>query len=238
MKRLLTTLSLLSLLFVPLTSYAAIAFNGTNQFMTSVANTGITVVAPRSVSAWVKTAPTIYNGPGGADGAPVMWFGGATDAQLNLITLDGNILNFYGFNRDVHGTVSLALSTWYFITMTYDGTNVRLYVNGKLDVGPTAEALNTPNSTVIIGSYSGWNAFFRGTIDDLRLYNRTLSAAEIRTLYLGGHMNNYGLIGWWPMWGLGNMEIDISGKRNNATPSNFTLIPRQSRGPGTYGMWW
>ncbi len=75
---------------------------------------------------------------------------------------------------------SLPLNTWTHLTVTYDGTTLRLYVNGT-QVGSRAMtgALLTSTGALRIGGNSIWGEFFQGRIDEIRVYNRALSAAEI-----------------------------------------------------------
>jgi hypothetical protein len=65
--------------------------------------------------------------------------------------------------------------------MTYDGSAVRLYVNGALAVSQAASGSVTSSTGVLrIGGNSVWNEWFAGLIDEVRVYNRALSAAEIQ----------------------------------------------------------
>lgn len=83
-------------------------------------------------------------------------------------------------------TYNVALGTgWNHIVYTYDGTNVRGYVNGALVAGPTAASGNgsgvNSDITTIVSSTSGATVF-----DDVAFFNRVLTAAEITSIYQGG----------------------------------------------------
>ena len=82
---------------------------------------------------------------------------------------------------DARGVASLPLNTWTHLAATYDGTTLRLYVNG-VQVGSRAVAspLLTSTGVLRIGGNSVWGEFFAGRIDEVRLYNRALAAAEIQ----------------------------------------------------------
>lgn len=81
---------------------------------------------------------------------------------------------------------------WYHVVATYNGSQVRLYLNGQLDDTPVARTgtVSTNNLDLIVGS--GWsgtnpNAFpFDGLIDEVAIYNRSLSAQEIQDRYARG----------------------------------------------------
>ena len=70
---------------------------------------------------------------------------------------------------------------WAHLAETYDGSSVRLYVNGTL-VSTTAAPGSLASSTapLRIGGNNIWGEYFSGLIDEVRVYNRALSAAEIQ----------------------------------------------------------
>lgn len=82
----------------------------------------------------------------------------------------------------VQGSAALAVNTWSHVAMTYDGVAMRLYVNGSL-VATKAQtgAVLTSGGALRIGGNSIWGEWFAGQIDEARVYNRALSAAEVVT---------------------------------------------------------
>jgi glucose/arabinose dehydrogenase/chitodextrinase len=83
---------------------------------------------------------------------------------------------------EVFGTASLAVNSWSHIAGTYDGTIERLYLNG-VQVASTAQTGNiiTSANPLTIGSDPIYGQYFSGLIDDVRVYNRALTAAEIQS---------------------------------------------------------
>ena len=79
------------------------------------------------------------------------------------------------------GTRPLPLRRWSHLAATYDGTTLRLYVNGTL-ASSRAVSGAMPSSTgpLRIGGNSVWGEYFTGLIDEVRVYNRALSAAEVQ----------------------------------------------------------
>jgi len=74
--------------------------------------------------------------------------------------------------------------TWYFLTGTYDGSTAKLYVDGELIDQETASGTITDYGTPVhFGKPVHRDYYLRGTIDELRIYNRALSEAEIQELY-------------------------------------------------------
>jgi hypothetical protein len=80
------------------------------------------------------------------------------------------------------GASQLAVNTWTHLAATYDGTTLRLYVNGT-QVGTQAVAgpLLTSSGVLRLGGNGVWGEFFQGRIDEVRLYNRALTAAQLQT---------------------------------------------------------
>jgi hypothetical protein len=75
---------------------------------------------------------------------------------------------------------------WFHFVGTYDGANVRLYINGELKGGPTAQTgviETTPNYNVEFGSREGGNDLWGGDLDAPMIWNRALSASEILSLH-------------------------------------------------------
>lgn len=83
-------------------------------------------------------------------------------------------LHFHGFGagNDYQFPTAFSLQGWFHIALTYDGADVKLYINGQ-HVGTTAKTL----STRVTNKFYFGN--FNGAIDDLRIYSRALSDNEI-----------------------------------------------------------
>jgi large repetitive protein len=73
-------------------------------------------------------------------------------------------------------------ATWIHVAATYDGTTMRLYINGVLEASLDAPAPAVNGLPLAIGGQSDGQRNYRGTIDDLRLYARALSPVEIQAL--------------------------------------------------------
>jgi hypothetical protein len=68
--------------------------------------------------------------------------------------------------------------TWSHVAMTYDGSMLRLYINGADAGSNVATGTLVPSAPPLAGTLGGASAF-EGTIDEVRLYRRALSATEI-----------------------------------------------------------
>ena len=82
-------------------------------------------------------------------------------------------------------STSVSLGEWNYLVFTWDGGVARFYVNGTQtsQVNWTYAAGNTSNNMAIGRSDEGSTYAFFGKIDDIRIYDRALSAAEVLSLY-------------------------------------------------------
>jgi len=83
---------------------------------------------------------------------------------------------------------TIPVRTWTQVAFTYDGTNKKIYINGTLDnsSAQTIDPASPAAFNACIGSmgYSSCLQYtLNGALDDVRLYNRALSAAEVKQLY-------------------------------------------------------
>jgi hypothetical protein len=93
----------------------------------------------------------------------------------------------------ITGTTTVAAGTWYHVVGTYKyitsgSSRLNIYVNGASDVAQVTNAVGPIQNSVaklLIGAreYAGWPGYFNGTIDSVRVYNRTLTADQIKLLY-------------------------------------------------------
>jgi hypothetical protein len=79
-------------------------------------------------------------------------------------------------------TGSKSSGSWYHIVSLYDGTNMRLYVNGAKVGTNTSSKLATKNEGTELGA-RGTTDPYNGLIEDFRVYNRIISQPEIQALY-------------------------------------------------------
>jgi hypothetical protein len=81
-------------------------------------------------------------------------------------------------------TTDIPLNQWVHVAGTYDGTTMRLYINGQLNNSLAASGViqDTPNP-IYVGGSQFWPRFFDGKIDEVRIYNASLDAQEIEDIY-------------------------------------------------------
>jgi hypothetical protein len=105
----------------------------------------------------------------------------ATDPRTVVDTVDQNTV-------EVSAMVPFTDNEWHHAIMTFDASDaIRLHINGKSEVESTSvsSSLVSRDSTVKFGApaHLPGKDFFTGRIDDVRIYNRALSAGEVQDLY-------------------------------------------------------
>lgn len=88
--------------------------------------------------------------------------------------------------RNVAGTLVIPLNTWKMLTFTYNGSNVKIYIDGVLEI--TTTHTTNPNSATrrtLFYNYNN-NASFLGRQDEASIYNMALTQTEIDLLYNSG----------------------------------------------------
>jgi hypothetical protein len=90
----------------------------------------------------------------------------------------------------VEGTTDLQENTWYYIAGVYDGSKMRIYVNGVLEgeENQNRALYPTPTAHLYIGRqpWGGFEYFFDGIIDEVRVSNVARSENEIQSYYQSG----------------------------------------------------
>jgi hypothetical protein len=161
----------------------ALTFNGTNSWVTVADNALLHLTTGMTVEAWVKpaTAGTDWT-------AAVIKERGTTGLAYALYATDGAAKPPAGYvnksGTDYHATAAstLSLNAWTHLAVTYDGTTIRLYVNGsQVATKAVSGIINSSAAPLRFGGDSVWGEYFNGLIDEVRVYNRALAATEVQT---------------------------------------------------------
>ncbi|MBU6320948.1 hypothetical protein KGO04_00170 [Patescibacteria group bacterium] len=160
----------------------ALKFNGTSQYITVPDTTALRLSGNYSVSVWIRPAAL-------KDYGNVLFKESLiSNTGYGLITFANGSWGWQiGNTLDIQTSAALLKNTtWSLLIATYDGTNVRLYQNGSLLSTTVASAVASDATALALGADTGDGRYFNGTIDDVRVYNRALSASEIQALYAAG----------------------------------------------------
>ena len=93
------------------------------------------------------------------------------------------INGLYGSETPYRSNTALNQDQWYHVAVTWDGTNIKFYLNGALDA-TSAFTSGVPSASrqPYIGKVDNNTAYMNGKIDELRIYNYALSQSEIQAL--------------------------------------------------------
>jgi glucose/arabinose dehydrogenase len=159
-------------------SGGALWFDGVNDRVTIADAPELDLTNGMTLEAWVK--------PALAD----QWraviakekAGGSSYALYASDPADSPVINVFKGVQDVRaGGSPLALNRWSHLAATYDGTELRLFVNGLL-VGtqPMTGPMDASALPLYLGGHETFGGeWFKGLIDDIRIYNRALGDNEI-----------------------------------------------------------
>lgn len=178
----------------------ALLFDGADDYVTVNSATSINDISPMTISAWIYPKSLGQNGFGrildkSLTTSPTFGW----DFQLTTTNVLHFVVDYDGANDLVResGANAVTLNTWQHIVVTWDGssaqTGVHLYINGietsytNNTDGAGNRVTDAGNNLVIGNNATNFNRTFDGNIDDVRVYNRVLSAQEITRLYkMGG----------------------------------------------------
>jgi len=212
-----------------LPQYAA-QFNGQNSYIMISRSSSLAVSGNFSVSLWLSSS---------------LPYSASFDSELidtrqpTDTTFDMQIIGGFGLHGDIGTGTGTWLSTsvnyefpfnqntWYNEVVVFTTTRWSIFLNGKNVSSGTysgTPSLLDTNSYINLGT--GYGAgYFNGEESDLQIYNTSLSANEIQTLYLegigGAPIDLQNLVGWWPLNGNAN---DYSGNGNNGQINNVNFV--------------
>lgn len=155
------------------------SFNGSSNVCTIANNTILDTQTP-TVEVWMKTNALSQNG---------FWFEkGTVNTEYSLFQEGANIVWRQYFSNtstlsSLYATSSSFINTsnYFQIVGTYESGNRRLYVNSNLANSDTQTGtINYNANGMTIGSYNSGGYFFNGNIAIVKVYNRALSAAEVK----------------------------------------------------------
>jgi hypothetical protein len=165
------------------TANMAASFDGVNDMVSVPSSPGLSPTAAVTVEAWVR--PTTK--PAAGAFASVVTKAEAYSLQFNGPQLEFTTIQGITRRRVQAPASAIVVGGTYHVVGTYDGTTQRLYVNGvQVASGAFSGAVNANASPVLLGSWDAASEFLAGTIDDVAVYAKSLSAAQVSSHYGAG----------------------------------------------------
>lgn len=161
-------------------------FNGSTNRTMAPNSPSLNITNKFTVTAWIKRNVIAdwqriigkYYWTGTDTGSWLVFFDNANHIQCRL--------NAGGSWTSVGSTVAVNLNEWTFVACAYDGSKMANYVNNSSTTISKTGSVGTTNYPITIAATSdgtNFQNYFGGLIDEVRIYNRALTPAEISSLY-------------------------------------------------------
>ena len=207
----------------------ALQFDGTDDFLNCGNGNSLQITGNKiTLEAWInvnefKSQPfagsVIVKDQGSNSSGYMIRCGGNGVINFNI----GNG-SWHEINTPVN---SVQLNNWHHVATTYDGTSMKIYVDGELaaQMNSAFTIGNANNSNLLIGDSPGFpGRVFNGKIDEVRIWNVARTQSEIQTTMNTILTSEYystadsGLVGYWRLdEGAGQTATDLSFFSNTAT---------------------
>ncbi|UOQ71496.1 endo-beta-N-acetylglucosaminidase [Hymenobacter cellulosilyticus] len=180
-----------------------------------------------SMECWLKpngfkaTSPFISSVMGMEDGAntALVRLGDANQAANRLQF----VMLVNGIARKVNSPTDLLAGTWYHVAATFDGSVMRLYLNGQLNASLNATGSFVANSNFFMGRNFDNSRVLNGALDEVRVWTRALTPAEILAGRCAVPSTAAGLEGYWTFnEGSGLVTVDQTGHGHQGALVNMT----------------
>jgi hypothetical protein len=158
----------------------ALNFNGTSNMVRVPSASSLNVGAAMTLAAWIQPTAAQSGWKTIMQRETDAYFLNASNSAGPLFPSGGAT---FGTNTQwVSGNAASPLNSWTHVALTYDGTTVRLYVNGtQVATKAVTGAVQSSSSPLSIGGNAPYGEYFKGFIDEAQVYNRALTAAEVTT---------------------------------------------------------
>ncbi len=212
--------------FVENQEKGALQFNGINNYV----NLGYLSPGTKwTVEAWAKPDVLSYGNKliAGSVYGYNTW---------GICMVDGKFASLYrsqsGYSQAlIADNFTVSAGVWYHVACAFNGTTIRLYINGQLAKSAIVNSNYTAYNYPTIGGDPGYYSnYFSGSIDEVRIWNNERSQSQIS--YAKNHIlvgNEIGLIGYWAFNKVnGSTVADLSGNGHNGTVSGASFTTNAS----------
>jgi hypothetical protein len=157
-------------------SNRAYYFDGTDDYIRIADSPSLNITGNLTISAWILTKSTITT-----------VFGNMLEISphsgFSLKIENGGKVRLFSGDKSLFGNAPVNTGDWTHIAVTLSGTTATSYVNGVMDNSGIGGIPTSSNVDQTIGASYTPHYFFKGYMDDVRIYNRALSYSEIQQLY-------------------------------------------------------
>jgi hypothetical protein len=154
---------------------SCLLFDGINDYVNATVDG--TALTSLSIEMWIKTA-------GAQSTKGIFQWSNSLSSATPFVLLQR--INSTAVGWHVNGSLNINLTaadgTWYHLMLVHNGTDWTAYTDGALAGTYTGGRLNQSNALyAYLGN--GYNGYFNGTIDEVKIWNKALTAAEVAAEY-------------------------------------------------------
>lgn len=147
-----------------------------NTNYVQMVNAGFVTTNGHTLMAWINpTVLAVNTNIFASFGLPYISFHASGNRPFTSASITGQ--------KSINGVTPISVGTWYLVAGTYDNATLKLYVNGILDTSLATSGPDGIGATLCVGAHSCSSYWTNGIVDDVRAYNRALSASEIQEIY-------------------------------------------------------
>jgi hypothetical protein len=170
---------------------SALVFDGSGDYAEAPNSASLDIGGPGlTIAFWVKVTSTSSGVDYVIVGKP--WYASSMTSPFYQYGVEysngyNKTLDFYfgDASANLHGPYRMSCTpgAWTHVAYTYDGTTVKGYVDGAEALVETDPSSLVPRGhSLRLGVDGAYQQFFNGSLDDLRIYSRALTGAEIRSV--------------------------------------------------------
>ena len=174
------------------------SFDGDNDYVDIGTPSQLDVGDVVTMSAWIKSNDT----------SAYKWiyqYGEHASTKDRSLVIDSNDKAvFYVYGTNATSTTSVTDGKWHHLVGTLDGVSSKIYVDGVLEDTETPTLANYTYSSVLIGKNNAGSYHFEGSIKNVAVWSRALTATEVQNVMyktyaeVSGRLAS-GLVSWWAL---------------------------------------
>ncbi len=209
------------------TNTKSILLDGFDDFVDCGNDSSFNLTTEMTLSAWVKPAVTPSDdfviAKRQTSDSYQMAFNSVGKASASI---------WIGSTRyNVFSTTTISANNWFNIVVTFNGSNLKIYVNSVLE-GNTSVSGTIKQTTDVVTLASGLNSNaynFNGNIDEAAIFNLELSASDVTSIYNSGVPNDISSLSPVSWWRCGDGDTsptltDNGSASNDGTMTNFSTF--------------
>ena len=218
LKYILSIIILLSACFIVNAQNSVLNLDGDADYAFANDDTSFSVTDAVTVAAWVKinsNGTTSSIARKGATQTPAYSLNRESSNNFKFYVHLGSWLDSYS------STTVTNVGEWYHVAGVYNGSEIMIYVNGVLESArSTSGSISTTTDNFYIGGdldTPGWGEFFNGSVEELSVWSKALTEAQIQTVMNDSLSSAYyqtsdsGLVAYWKFDELEDLGVNSDG---------------------------